>query len=115
MGFNSTIIVMNDAVHEIESDPEFGKNLAQAIMMHSAGPGRRLDVPAGSHSNAASVVDCQHADVVSVVAIGGNHGTVLFRTHNGGHHHDESDQIELLKSLADKYGFRLTKKSKAPV
>jgi hypothetical protein len=111
MGFNSTVIVMNDALHEIESDPEFGKNLANAIMMHSGGPGQRLDVNAGGHVNAASVVDCQHADVISIVAMGGNHGTVLLRTHNGGRHHAESEQIELIKALADKYGFRLVKKS----
>lgn len=111
MGFNSTVIVMNDALHEIKSDPDFGKNLAHAIMMHGAGQGRHVDVGAGGHANAASVVDCQHADVVSIIAMGGNHGTVMLRTHNGGRHHAESEQIDLLKALADKYGYRLTKKS----
>jgi len=31
MGYNTTVVVYNDALDQIESDPQFGANLAAAI------------------------------------------------------------------------------------
>jgi hypothetical protein len=81
MGFNTTVVVMNDALGYIESDPDFGKNLARAIAR--AWGGGPVDVPAygphgrGVHCNAAVVVETHHADHDVLVRVGGNRGEVV--------------------------------------
>jgi hypothetical protein len=79
MGYNTTVVVMNDALSAIEQDPEFGKRLARAI--RDAFGGDRVDVPAHGermiHCNAATVIETHHADHFVTVRIGQNYGEVL--------------------------------------
>lgn len=110
MGYNSTVVVMNDALHDIERDPDFSKKLVAAIAKaYNRGS---VNVSAGYHCNAATVIDSQHADVVSIIAVGGNHGSVLTRSSNGGRHHSQEDQELLLRRLAHQFGYNLHKKPK---
>ena len=113
MGYNTTVIVMNDALHYIEEDKDFGKNLSEAIRyLHSprAENNRHLlDIPAGCHANAATAVETHHADVTSVVAVGGNCATVMGQSYGFRHHSDE-DKIRILKDLAADLGYNLVKK-----
>jgi hypothetical protein len=80
MGWNTTVVVLNDALDFIENDPEFGRRLAQAIVRcHSSGP---MDVAAhssrgGIHCNAARVIETHHADCTVKVEVGGNTGSVV--------------------------------------
>ena len=84
MGYNTAVIVMNDAVHAIENDTEFGHNLAKAI--RETVRGEQVDVPAytrnsdgnvrGVHCNAATVVSTAHADDPQVVVFKHNTGYV---------------------------------------
>lgn len=106
MGFNSTVIVLNDALNDIESDPEFGRKLALAILTVSRGDA--VDVSAGCHGNAATVIETHHADTNAIVAVGGNCGTVL--GHAYGTHHEDKDNLAILKQLADRLGYSLRKK-----
>jgi len=109
MGFNSTILVLNDRLSEIERSPQqFVRNMIAGIM-RSGYPDAQVDFSPGQ----STVMSCEHADVVSILAVGGNCATVLGKFGNGGHHHDEESQIQLVRWLADKYGFRLVKKRKA--
>lgn len=124
MGYNTTVMICNDSLHAIESDPEFGKNLALAVgeMYRSNRP---LDVPAysynsegkaaGIYCNAASVIESHHADGTTLVAVGGNHGTKLGEFYYVGHHHTDDGQVALLKALADKLGYRVSKKTSGRV
>ena len=110
MGYNTTVVVLNDALHFIEEDPDFGKNLVRAISQ-VGGRGGQVDVAArcsnGSvHCNAASVVETHHADSTIIVAVGGNLGLELGRA--WGHKWD--DKVAILKSLASNMGFWLRKK-----
>jgi len=80
MGYNTTVVVLNDALDVIASDPGFGKRLAQAIMAVS----RRstpVDVAAHGdksiHCNAATVIESHHADYDVLVKVGGNRGKVV--------------------------------------
>jgi len=112
MGHNATVVVMLDALHEIENDPHFGKKLAAAIMAATTS-GRRhmvnaLDVSAGSHCNAATVIEEHHSSQTAIVAVGGNYGTVLGRAWTY-KHHEEEDKIKLLKDLAREYGYYIAK------
>ena len=79
MGFNTTVVVMNDALSYIEADPDFGANLAAAI--REAQRGKPVDVRAGTsrgvHCNAATVIESHHADEYVNVRVGGNMGVIV--------------------------------------
>lgn len=106
MGFNSTVLVLNDRLGEIERNPErFVKEMLAGIN-RSGYPDEQVDVYTGQ----TTVMSCAHADTVTILAVGGNCATKLGQFHNGGHHHTEEEQVELLRQLADKYGFTLRKK-----
>lgn len=108
MGFNSVVVVMNDALGMIEEDPTFGRNLAQEIMTYRRTGG---DVPAysptgmGVHCNAASVLSCQHADVPQVVVVKHNTGFVYKYGEALPDH-----VLEDLKFVLDQHGYSVRKK-----
>lgn len=76
MGLNTTVVVFNDAINEIERDPNFGKNLAAAIRSigFNTDP---ISVSAMNHGSAALVIECHHADYDVYVKVGGNSGEVV--------------------------------------
>jgi hypothetical protein len=77
MGYNTTVLVLNDALGLIRDDPEFGRKLYEAILGDrfpadvSARNGRQV------HTNAATVIETHHADYEVLVKIGGNMGVVV--------------------------------------
>lgn len=103
MGYNTTLVVLNDALHEIENDAEFGRKVSQATRMVTRG--KPVDISSGGHCNAATVIETHHADGINLIAVGGNCGQDL--GYMGGY---RSESIDLLKSLADKLGYRIVKK-----
>lgn len=76
MGFNATVVVMTDALDEIERDPDFGKKLAAAIQSVSFYH-KPVDVSAMNYCNAATVIECHHANFDVYVKIGKNYGEVV--------------------------------------
>ena len=93
MGLNTTVLILNDALTQIENDPEFGKKLVKVIRERTIlekivdGRGRISSyVQAGNHVNAASVIETHHADLTALVAIGGNYGNVLYMAQCREHH-----------------------------
>lgn len=111
MGYNSTVVVMNDALHAIAEDKEFGKKLSDAVLRVSGHGSRPLqfrsdaDVSAMSHVNAATVIETHHADGMNLIAVGGNAGYDF--GHMGGYRAVEE---ELLRNWAHKLGYDLRKK-----
>ena len=118
MGWNTTVMIYNDSLHAIETDAEFGKNLAAAVRQSVSK--KMADVSAcwyndegkalGFHS-AARVIETHHADGTALVAVGGNYGTSLGEFYYVGDHGTEDGQVALLKALADKLGYSVSKKS----
>lgn len=87
MGFNTTVVVLNDALHHIAADPDFGKKLADAISrLSTVPPGEQINVSAGNHCTAAYAVETHHADNTVLVAVGGNYATVIHSTYGWSHH-----------------------------
>ena len=117
MGYNSTVIVMNDSLSAIEKDPDFGKNLVRAIMaMSMKRMGEFADVSALRHINAATVVDCEHADYYRAILVGGNMGEPMGGAGTWSTYLREMDKDQRkeyhLKELARSCGYRLVKRPK---
>lgn len=123
MGFNSAIMLLNDRLHDIEHDTEFGAKVAKAVARHHMTRPYELT----QFDYQCQVLGQQHADVTTVMAMGGNIGFVLGfgggRLYNP-ENHDRSDpyphfetpkdgwdRLELLKQLADDLGYSLRKKA----
>jgi hypothetical protein len=99
---------------EIESDPDFGKRLADAIRSIHMMPGR-VDVRAGCHVNAASVIEAHHADETTVVAVGMcNFASVLGSVYGAGRHHEEADRIRLSEDARRRIGLQSRKEKLKP-
>ena len=108
MGWNTTVLVLNDALEQISKDKDFGSNLSKAISECSC-YGKKVDISAGYHCNAATVIESHHMDETSVIAVGGNTGINLGTYFPYG---KETFEIRVLRELANKYGFELHKKRK---
>lgn len=74
MGYNSTVVVMNDALDQIRNDPDFGRKLADAIAVVQRG--KSVDIRSGYHANAAIVICSRHADWTTYIKVGGNYGEI---------------------------------------
>lgn len=60
MGYNTTVVVMNDALDQIKNDPKFGEKLYYACL--SVQRGKPVNVSAGYHINAATVIEIHNAN-----------------------------------------------------
>lgn len=109
MGYNTTVVVYNDALDQIERDTEFGKKLSNAIYMLNQTPSG-VDISSGSYANAARVIESHHADATTVVTVGGNLGVVQASAY-GWRQDDEALQLRLLKNWASRLGYALVAKS----
>ena len=109
MGYNTVVVVLNDALQQIATDQDFGKKLVDAISA-TLTRGGNIDVSAGNHINAATVVTSHHADFTSVITVGGNCGSILGSLYNQGRHTTDEDKLKILKSIADDMGYTLRKK-----
>lgn len=109
MGYNTTVVVLNDALGNIESDSEFGRNLARAISQVSRG--EPVDVASRNHCNAATVIETHHADQTAIVTVGGNYGTLQAMSWGYTHHTPEFAEKHL-RVWAEQLGYRLVRKPK---
>lgn len=96
MGFNTAVMVLNDCLHEIEKDPEFGRKLSEEV--REAYSRRGHD---GWH-NSFSVLPSQHADWDQLVVIGQNR---MRRFEDI----KAEERDALLKRLARDAGYRLSR------
>lgn len=71
MGLNTTVLVLNDRLGDIEKDQNLGKLLALAINSHSSS---EPQTPVG---HGVYVIETHHADDLAIVAVGGNTSQVL--------------------------------------
>jgi hypothetical protein len=111
MGFNTTVVVMNDALHQIAEDKDFGKKLYDAVL--EVNRGKSVDVSAGCHVNAATVIETHHADGMHAVLVGGNYGQDI--GYVGGYALDTTNlehKKALLRSIAERLGLSVSIREK---
>lgn len=121
MGYNTSVLILNDCTEGIRTDPELGEKLAQAISQVGRSDERDGQVTVGLHSvrpngagtiycNPLTVVETHHADMNSIVAFGGNCATLLGITH--GSHYEDKHKLDQVRQLAEQLGYDLRKKRK---
>lgn len=113
MGWNTTVVVMNDCLESIRNDERFGAKLVEAIGRNIV-TRKREDVSAGNCVNAATVIEQHHNMNYVVVAIGGNDGIVLGYVPECLASVDDVNErkIGIVKFLADQLDLRVSKKTK---
>ena len=111
MGFNTTVIVLNDGLSEIANDATFGQRLKDAVANTFVQRGN-VNIPAGCHANSAAVIETHHADHTVLVAIGGNTGVRLASIYDRGRPNDHDSQVRLLEAFADSLGYKIKPKRK---
>jgi hypothetical protein len=77
MGWNTTVVILNDALHNIESDPEFGRKLADAVKRAINRRECPIRISAGGFSPAAVVVETHDGGSAVTVEVHGNTGRVV--------------------------------------
>jgi hypothetical protein len=110
MGWNTSMIILNDAVHAIGQDKDFGKKVHDAVLACS-NSNRNIDISSGGNVNAATVIETHHADSSVLLAVGGNNASVLCSVSDW-RHGTALTQVKLLQELADRLGYRITRKRK---
>jgi len=105
MGFNSGILLLNDALFQLEDEnvrTRWFENLRGAINANQIG-----DIPVGNHSNGSKLFHMKHADRSHLYLIGGNRTLELGGVHSYRH---PDTQLDLLTEAADKLGYKLVEK-----
>lgn len=106
MGFRTVVVLNNDQAHEWENDPTLGRQ----IWMASCTLGRE---DAGIHGlRYGQVVEQVHADTQTLAVLDGYGGKPVAYTHWHRGQSDEVRNLALLKDLADRMGYRISKKPK---
>ena len=108
MGYNTTVVVLNDALDQIKNDPKFGEKLHDAILRLSV-TDRPVDVRAGNHLNAAIAIESHHADLQAIVAIGENYADVLGAIIRPLKTSSEEFKLVVVEQLARSMGYALRK------
>ena len=107
MGWNTSAVILNDTLSNIEADKDLGKKIADGILQLSYG--KPVDVAAGNHCNAIYLVEQHHADGLVPVLVGGNYGVPLSPMLHWSTKEEELE-MQLLLRLAEKCGYTLRRK-----
>lgn len=112
MGFNSTIMILNDALHFIGDDKDFGRKVERAILDLNLSP-NPIDISSGTYINAAVAIEQHHSSMLMPVLVGCNYGYKLDQAalfENNLVFNKEDLGESLMRTLADHYGYYLRKK-----
>ena len=114
MGYNSLLFIVNDGTPAITADPEGWWRKAWEKLCTSAGrirPHRERTFGHGCNANGYEAVSNFHADEHVVVIAGGNYATVVDVIHAGNKgHHEEEQQLAVLRKVLDRKGYYIAKK-----
>lgn len=108
MGFRTVVVLSNDRASEWENDPGLGKRIMLAASMASYGgtEGRedaRFNLPYGE------IVEQVHGDTQTVAFLDGYGGKAVARSHWHRGQTQDQKNLDMLKALAEKLGYRVSK------
>lgn len=105
MGFRTVVVLNNDQAHEWENDPTLGRQIWMAASTMD-----RED--RGIHAlRYGQVVEQVHADIQTVAFLDGYGGKAITHSFWYRGQSEEQKNLEMLKALAEKLGYRVSKKS----
>jgi len=107
MGYNTTIMVCNDELHQIAEDPNFGRDVARASERAAVLGGQ----PVGIGMTNAYVIETHHADYEVLVKVGGNTGENITSTLRDDFFKpklSKSEVVASLRKLTDTIGSALS-------
>ena len=105
MGYNTTVVICNDVLHEIADDPKFGAKLDEAI--RNLGTGERYGLRTEFMGGGVKAIETHHANGYALVAVGGNTGKVVGHTMKPPTTYEE--KVRWIKEQARSLGFYLRK------
>lgn len=109
MGYNTALLIMNDAAEGLKTDPNVGKAIYDALGEAQYSRNKEgVSFSIGNHANGGYLLPSRHADEVQIVAVGGNCMTRLGSIYYGWR--DMVDPDKLVHRLADELGYKLVKK-----
>ena len=104
MGFYTVVLINNDRWSDITRNPaEFVKNISEDSYSLKSERHRKL--------RSGRVLLCQHADISTLLLVGGLQANQIYSVYNGGKTDTEA-MLKVLKDAADYLGFNLHKKPK---
>lgn len=107
MGFRTVVMLSNDMAHQWEKDPELGRKIGLA-MNYANSPDRR---DMASVDGYGQVVECVHADCQTLAMLDGYAAFTHIDSQSGLRGDGANTAVvRLLKSAANKLGYRLVKK-----
>ena len=107
MGFNTAVLILNDAMEGLKTDPDVGTAIHDAILTAHRTQYKGFSI--AYHGNGGAVLPSQHADTVQIIAVGGNYITTVANLY--GCWREMEDKVELTKRLAASLGYRLVRKA----
>lgn len=111
MGYNTPVMILNDAMSNLKTDADVGRKMYEAMLLSSRPEyrNRGVDFSIGNHCNGGMVLPSRHADETRLIAVGGNYMTDIGSVWGA----SMDDPEALCRALAEKLGFRLVKKAGA--
>lgn len=107
MGFRTVVVLNNDLSNKWENDPELGRKIFLAASAKCFGDDierARNFFPYGD------IVEQVHADCQTLAVLDGYNGNPVAHTHWHRGQTDDERNLALLKNLADRLGYRISKK-----
>lgn len=109
MGFRTVVVLNNDQASEWEKDPELGRKIFLAASMQQFGHEDGTDL-ARRTLPYGQAIEQVHADTQTVAFLDGYGGKAVAWSHWYRSQTEEQKNLEMLKALADKLGYRVVKK-----
>lgn len=107
MGLRTVVVLANDLASEWMNDPELGKKIMHAAAVASYGAGGRSD--ARSILPYGHIVEQVHGDTQTVAFLDGYSGKAMAYSNWHRGQTTEQKELEMLKALAEKLGYRVSK------
>lgn len=104
MGYNTTILLMNDGLDQLESDPDAGKKIQHAVLRQFHEWSNINSFGIGNHVNMGQVISCQHADTQQVCMVSRNLGKDI-----ANHPTPDRSDLEWLAQFLKSHGYRVSR------
>ena len=102
MGHNTVALILNDRLHEIKADKDYGAKLYYAACSYD-----RVDRWAGREAPGTTIIHEGHADVTAMILAGGNCGKVVGTVYNQGRFWAPEDTERAVKDILRGNGYQV--------